>query len=389
MYLHIALINQTIFQKYFINLGHYQKLGYLKLMYYIRMKTYKLTFVSVLIFLLCVSIKAQQTINLSWLEIGEYYKITLIDGWQLEGKLTAINENSIIIKTDLKSHTIKKEDIKEVTSSGVYGPKHFYDNRIKIIELKDGSELIGYFRKSDSLLIKFETLSGATLYLKKEQIASVEKAGKDEFLGEDPNKSRLLFAPTGRTLSQGKGYVSVNEIFFPMVTLGVTDFITIGGGISIFPGTSNQLYYFNAKVRAVHTKDFDVSAGALYSNIISNNDDGLGTFYGMGTYSVKKYSLSLGGGFEFTKNAEKKIPLIIVGGEIQTSKNVKLISENWIPVSSKSIKFFSLGVRVYGKKLAGDFGFVYPIDDEGSLIGGGFPFIPWVGLNYNFNFGSD
>jgi hypothetical protein len=43
-------------------------------------------------------------------------------------------------------------------------------------------------------------------------------------------------------------------------------------------------------------------------------------------------------------------------------------------------KFLSLGIRLFGRKLAADFALMLPtnVDLEG------FPFIPWIGFTYNF-----
>ena len=45
----------------------------------------------------------------------------------------------------------------------------------------------------------------------------------------------MFFAPTARTLEHGKGYVADYYLFFPIVAYGVTDRITVAGGMSILP----------------------------------------------------------------------------------------------------------------------------------------------------------
>jgi hypothetical protein len=54
--------------------------------------------------------------------------------------------------------------------------------------------------------------------------------------GLDPNYSRLLFAPTGRPLRAGDGYFSDYELLFPGVAYGLTDNVTLAGGVAIVPG---------------------------------------------------------------------------------------------------------------------------------------------------------
>lgn len=76
--------------------------------------------------------------------------------------------------------------------------------------------------------------------------------------------------------------------------------------------------------------------------------------------------------------------MLILGGELKLSNSAKLISENWIPTSPESVKIYSLGVRFFGKKVAGDFGLMYPLGNDGESISG-WPFIPWISLSYNFD----
>jgi hypothetical protein len=69
-------------------------------------------------------------------------------------------------------------------------------------------------------------------------------------LGLDPNYSRLLFSPTGRPLRKGDGYFSDYELVFPGVAVGVTDHLSIAGGVSIVPGLrlSEQVAYVSPRL---------------------------------------------------------------------------------------------------------------------------------------------
>ena len=49
-----------------------------------------------------------------------------------------------------------------------------------------------------------------------------------ELWREDPNPTRLFFAPTGRSLKQGEAYFGVYEVLLPFVQVGITDRISIG-----------------------------------------------------------------------------------------------------------------------------------------------------------------
>jgi len=71
-------------------------------------------------------------------------------------------------------------------------------------------------------------------------------------------------------------------------------------------------------------------------------------------------------------------PPIVLGGEVQVSESVKLLSENWIPAGADEA-ILSFGIRFFGEHLAGDFGLI-----TSTEASGGFPFIPWLGFVYNF-----
>jgi hypothetical protein len=52
-----------------------------------------------------------------------------------------------------------------------------------------------------------------------------------------------------------------------------------------------------------------------------------------------------------------KKPLIILGGELKLAKNLKIISENWIPSETDGV-LCMLGFRFIGKHAAGDIAIV-------------------------------
>ena len=72
--------------------------------------------------------------------------------------------------------------------------------------------------------------------------------------------------------------------------------------------------------------------------------------------------------------------LFIVGGDIQISDFIKLISENYLLLEEEGATVvYSSGVRFFGENLALDIGFFGAIDSSK-----GWPFLPWVSFSYNF-----
>lgn len=250
------------------------------------------------------------------------------------------------------------------------------------VELKDGSILIGKLLSEDESTIQIKTLSNIEAHIQKQQIKRREIVSGQMVEGElwlkDPNQTRLLFAPTGRALKAGQGYFSTYEILFPFLAVGITDFLTVAGGISLVPGAENQLLYLAPKITPVQVDKFDLSGGVLYIRI-PDEENAAGIVYGVGTYGTEKSALTLGLGYGFAGGEFADNPIFAIGGELRASKSVKLITENWI-FPGEEVHLLSGGLRFFGENLAADFAFIFPAGSDTE----GFPFIPWVGFVYNF-----
>jgi hypothetical protein len=250
------------------------------------------------------------------------------------------------------------------------------------IELIDGSVLIGKIMSEDEHTIQFLTNSNIEMSIPVEQVRKKERISgrivKGQLWRSDPNRTRLFFAPTGKALKAGQGYFSVYEIFFPTVAVGITNYIAVAGGISLFPGSSEQLLYLAPKVTPVQADKFDLSAGVLLLKI-PDEDETAGIVYGVSTYGTENSALTLGIGFAFAGGEFADKPVFALGGEIRVGRYVKLISENWL-IPNSDVQVISAGIRFFGENLAADFALIHPL---GSDIEG-FPFLPWIGFAYNF-----
>lgn len=247
--------------------------------------------------------------------------------------------------------------------------------------LLDDSEIIG---KVDSLsreTFKIITPSGFTVMIPKSQIIKMDKIEPQlsvhRIFQADPNDSHLFLAPTARSLPPGKISFMVYELFFPVLSVGITDYFMISGGFSLFPGLAidEQVKYFSAKISPLTDSKFQISFGSTYFVTWEKNDFAVG--FGTTTYSSGRLGITAGVGFGYSNNEIMKNPVLILGGEFRMSDNTKLISENWF-WSGEEASFLSLGIRFFNQKIAGDVGIILPaFEYSGS-------FIPWIGLAYNF-----
>ena len=194
------------------------------------------------------------------------------------------------------------------------------------------------------------------------------------------NRTRLFFAPTARSQYRGQGYLALYEIFFPFVSVGVGDIVSVGGGITLFPA-SDQLLYGAGKVTVYERPNVALAAGAFVLTFTGGNGAG-GLLLGVGTFGPPNRSLTLGIGFGFGDGDFEETPAFLVGGELQVSNSLKLISENYIIPEVEDGILFSGGLRFFGERLAADFALASTVDAVRDSSG--FPFFPWLGFAYNF-----
>ncbi|HEX4933061.1 MAG TPA: hypothetical protein VFV33_07785, partial [Gemmatimonadaceae bacterium] len=201
-----------------------------------------------------------------------------------------------------------------------------------------------------------------------------------EYWFPNPNRTRLLFAPTARMLKQGTGYFADHMLFFPAFAAGVTDRVTIGAGMSTIPGVAleDQLFYLTPKVGLVSRKNVDVAVGALLMRP-GSEDESLGIAYGVTTLGGPHGGLTAGLGFGYVGARFSDKPVVMLGGDVRLSPRFGLVSENYVVPGAFDGAVTSLGARFFGEKLAVDLGFFRPFsgDEEDTMI-------PFVGFVVNF-----
>ena len=250
------------------------------------------------------------------------------------------------------------------------------------IETTDGSELIGKIVKKDDAYLHLETLSGLEIKIPAGTISAIQNVtGQIEggmYMNPDPNNTRLFLGPTGRTLKKGRGYFSAYEIFFPSLGYGINDYITMAGGMTLFPGSDVQIIYVNPKIRLYRDDSFAVATGA--SLVFPTTFDGSSALFNLtATYGSDNSALTVSAMVPMDSDNDFKNPILMIGGEVRISRKIKLITENWMSIEFDSA-ILSAGVRFFGQSLAADLGFFYITGSDLS----GFPFLPWIGFAYNF-----
>ena len=215
----------------------------------------------------------------------------------------------------------------------------------------------------------FKTLSGTTLDVERTRIRSLRAAeGRivaGEFQPADPNTTRLFFGPTARSLKRGEGYVSVYEVGFPFVQVGLTDSISFGIGTPlVFGGGGNRPVWISPKVQLYEGGRFSAAVGVLHFTNIG--DASIGIVYAITTYGTPDSAISAGLGRAYARDNDDGgyATLAMIGGEHRISKRVALVTENYIWSGSGIL---SAGVRFFGDRLSTDLGLMKPVDADVAL----------------------
>ncbi len=252
------------------------------------------------------------------------------------------------------------------------------------VSLADGSSVVGYIEAADDSTYQFRTAAGLQMRIPRRQVRSIrplEGAVVDGvFRRNDPNRTRLFFAPTGRPLGRGQGYFADYYVFFPFVGIGVGDRVTLAGGISLLPG-SEQVVYAAPKITVYNRGRNSASVGVLAITSTGGREYG-GLLYGAGTIGSTEKAFTAGIGFAFSDDKVENSPALMLGGEYQLSNNVKLLTENYVLVGVAEGILLSGGIRFFGERLSADLGLItspFILDDAE-----GFPFFPLLSFAYNF-----
>ncbi len=196
--------------------------------------------------------------------------------------------------------------------------------------------------------------------------------------------SRLFYAPTGRMLEPGQGYVAFDGLILVTVETGVTNWFSIGAGTSPlfwFVEDVRGPFWVTPKCKLYSGPRTSVAAGAV-SVFVPGEAGSVGLAYVVSTMGTAERSFTIGGAFGYITddgegNPGVSSPLVIIGGERRVSPRLSVITENWIGAHGG---FATLGVRRHGRRMQGDIGLAL-------AFGGDFAF-PGIVANFAVKFGN-
>lgn len=264
---------------------------------------------------------------------------------------------------------------------------------VQVIKLTDGSTLIGRFSDVAGEPLTFQTESGpiAIRRLSIREVREVRRSAvrQGRVWHDDPNPTRLYFGPTARSLPKGEADFSNTYLFFLSGAVGLGSNIQVGGGFSVFPSDdfSDNIFYLTAKFGIRPHENVNLAVGGLLgqvggfgSDLGGDDGEGVGAFYGVGTFGSADHAVTTGLIFPYASGDLDDDPIFLAGAETRLAKNVKFVTENYFSTGgSNDIEgVFSYGVRLFGEKMSVSLAF------WNSTDGGVFPGIPYVDFVIRF-----
>ena len=268
------------------------------------------------------------------------------------------------------------------------------DPDLRRIVLINGDVYVGYVEDESADPVVVRTRDGVQRSFPRSQVELVAPLIKGRFFRTDPVSTRLVVAPTARTMGGGEVRGDLTG-FYPSVTAGLTDRVDLlatgflsfgsdgidGGGITPLLGVKGQVYA---------TESVQVALGASALFVIGADDGAFGAIpYAVATFGDEVRSVSVGaGGLVGGASGEFDIAsglLYGIGAETQINNGVKLFVETLGLAGSGDgdVEVGLLvmpGVRLFGERFAFDIIGVFATDFDAI---GGFAPIP-ARLSYTF-----
>jgi len=257
------------------------------------------------------------------------------------------------------------------------------------VETRDGNEYTGTIISRDTAGLILQTRLGKLTFTKKDitRVIRIDptQIKKGEYWSDNPQSTRYLWAPNGYGLKKGEAYYQNILVLFNQVSVGVTDYFSIGAGfmpLFLFGGGSTPVWLTPKFSIPVKKDKFNVGAGALLAKVLGEEESGFGLVYGITTFGSRDRNISLGLGYGYAGNSWAKTPTISLSGMIRTGARGYLITENYFidAGGNDNLVMLSAGFRWVIKKAGLDFGLFMPL--ESSLRE--FIAIPWLGITIPF-----
>lgn len=270
------------------------------------------------------------------------------------------------------------------------------DGPLLPLTLSDGQQIEARVlaRSEDTVII--ELRDGQRIELPASAVKAIggtESLAPDEgSWGEDPNGSRYFYSPSAYSLGAGKGYLAQRALVISSAGVGVTDFWDVEAG-AILP-----LLFTDAPIAVVSTK-LSARAGervraAVGTQVFLTPGGSLGFVFANGSYgNTDRHATVAAGVLANFETGEIGADIVTTSFNWRLGEKTAVIGEVWWTYwpeggpwpDSNLFVVPAGGARLFGPKFAVDLGLVPIITGEPGL-----PLvpIPWVSFAWNWSLAS-
>jgi len=258
-----------------------------------------------------------------------------------------------------------------------------------VIETIDGNEYLANILESTEEYILIQTDIISELKLNRSVIESMKKVTigdmtKGEFWFENPHATRYFYSPNGYNLKKQEAYYQNTWVFFNQLSYGFTDQFSMGVGIMpiFLVGAGAAPVWITPKIGIPLIENkLNLGVGVLAATILGESDTGFGIAYTTLTHGDRDKNSTIGGGWAFSSDGWGKYPTITFAAMARFSKKGFFITENYlITTAYETIGIISFGGRSVQKKLAVDYGLIFPVNTGADMLLA----VPWLSITIPF-----
>ena len=251
---------------------------------------------------------------------------------------------------------------------------------LRRVVLTDGTVLVGTVADENADPIVIMTRDGVEQRVPRSRVKEITALIRGKFHRVDPTRTRLAFAPTGRTLgNKGDFRIGTSLYIFPSVTYAVGDRVDVtGAAFYVFGDGGVGILIGGAKGQLLESESADVAIGITVVAPTASSVDFNGAIAGLPYVAtsigsdVASLNLALSGVFGGSlgsgdfETADGAV--LSIGGEYQISNSFKLLAESYLPIwqGAGGAGLIVPGIRFFGDKFSVDLYGVIGFDNGSS-----------------------
>lgn len=255
------------------------------------------------------------------------------------------------------------------------------------IETTDGNVFIGTLVAEDEEKVILRTEKFGEITIQRAHIRTMKRidgegTSQQKYGFENPQPTRYFFAPNAIGLKKGKGYYQNTWVLFNNVNYGLSDNVSIGGGIVplfLFGSVGTPIWLLPKVSVPIADQKIHLAAGAMIGGVVGEGSGGGGLLYGAATFGGNDGNVTAGIGYGYAGGDISSTPVVNISGIIRVSETFYLISENYFFPGTDFNGLIAVGTRFAKENFAVDFALARPLEEAGELIG-----IPWLGITIPF-----